>query len=69
MIIIIKMIEVYCIVAQPYIAGEPIHTASKQSHRIPHLRIYRLTRKCFVTRYVRPVMQQYESRTIYKELL
>jgi len=38
MIMIIKMIEIY-IVAQP---GEPMHTTSKQPHRTPHLRNYRL---------------------------
>jgi len=43
-----------------------INTASKQSHRAPHLRIYRLERRCFVTSYVQPVMQQYESTTVKK---
>jgi len=42
MIMIIKMIEIYNIAAQPYIGGEPLHTTSKQSHRTPNLRIYRL---------------------------
>jgi len=42
MIMIIKMIEIYNIAAQPYIGGEPMHTTLKQSHRIPHLRIYHL---------------------------
>jgi len=39
---IIKMIEIYNVAAQPYIGGEPMHTSSKQLHRAPHLRIYRL---------------------------
>jgi len=42
MIMIIKMIEIYNIAAQPYISGEPMHTTSKKSYRAPHLRIYRL---------------------------
>jgi len=35
----IKMIEIYNIAAQPYYYW---HTTSKQLHRAPHLRIYRL---------------------------
>jgi len=35
----IKMIEIYNIGAQPY---EPMHTALKQSHCVPHLRIFGL---------------------------
>jgi len=42
MITIVKMIEIYNIAAQPYIGGEPMHTTSKQSRRVPHLSIYRL---------------------------
>jgi len=41
MIMIIKMIEIYNIAAQPYYC-EPMHTTSKQLHRAPHLHIYRL---------------------------
>jgi len=37
MIMIIKMIEIYNIAAQPYYCW---HTTSKQSHRAPHLHIY-----------------------------
>jgi len=36
---IIKMIEIYNIAAWPYYCW---HTTLKQSHRAPHLRIYRL---------------------------
>jgi len=36
-IMIIKMIEIYNIAARPYYRW---HTASKQSHHAPHLRIY-----------------------------
>jgi len=45
----------------------PMHTAIKQLHHVPHLRIYRLKRKHFVASYaVHPFMQQYES-TFKKE--
>jgi len=37
MIMIIKMIEIQ---HSLIIAGEPMHTTSKQLHRVPHLRIY-----------------------------
>jgi len=57
MIVIIKIIEIYNIAAQPYIiAGEPIITTSKQSHHA-----YVLKRR-FVTSYAQPVIQQYKSR-------
>jgi len=36
---IIKMIEIYNIAVRPYYCW---HTTSKQSHRTPHLHIYRL---------------------------
>jgi len=52
--------EIYNIVAQP------CYCYSKQSHRTPHLRIYRLKRRCFVTSYAQSVMQQYESKTVKK---
>jgi len=38
----------------------------KKMHHAPHLRIYRLKRRHFVTSYVQPVMQQYESTTVKK---
>jgi len=34
-----------------YVAGEPMHTASKQSHCVPHSCIYRLERRHFVVSY------------------
>jgi len=59
---IIKVIEIYNIAAQPYYCWlEPMHTTLKQSHRMPHLHI---KRKHFVTSYVQPVMQQYESTIV-----
>jgi len=53
---IIKMIEIYYIAAQPC---EPMHAASKRSYRTPHLHIYHLKRRHFVTSYVQPIIQQY----------
>jgi len=52
--------------AQPYYCWWTMHTASKQLYRAPHLRIYRLKRRRFVTSYVQPIMQQYKS-TLFKK--
>jgi len=40
MIMIIKMIEMYNIAAQPYNCWWTLHTASKQSHHMAHLHIF-----------------------------
>jgi len=62
MIVITKMIEIYNIAAQPTYCIETIalHTP---------LKYFRLKRRRFVTRYVQPIMQQYKSTTVYKDLL
>jgi len=72
MIVIIKMIEICNIATQPYYCWWTMHAASidhrhtpiiyaasKQSYHAPHLRIYRLNRRRFVTSYVQPVMQHW----------
>jgi len=66
MFMIIKMIEIYNIAAQPYYCCI-LHQNNCTAH--PHLRIYRLKRRRFVTSYVQPVIQQYESKTVQKELI
>jgi len=43
-----------------------MHTPSKQLHCVPHLCIYRLQRRRFVTSYVQPVVQQYKSTPVLK---
>jgi len=42
--------------------------ASKQWHPVPHLHFYHLKRRPIVASYVQPVIQQYKSTTILKEL-
>jgi len=64
-IIIMIMIEIqYSSTALLFIAGEPMHTASKQWHRMFHLHIYHLKGRRLVVSYVQPVMQQYELTTV-----
>jgi len=59
---IMKMIEIY---NTAIIAGESMHTTSKQSHPVPHLRIYRLKEDwIFIASYVQPIIQQYKSTTV-----
>jgi len=45
------------------------NNTSKQSHSVPHLHIFRLKRRRSVPSYVQPVIQQYESTIVQKELL
>jgi len=56
--------EIYNIVAQPYYCW--CHIASKQSHRTPHLHIYRLKRRCFVTSYVNPLYSSMNQQLFKK---
>jgi len=66
MIMIIKMIEIYNIAAQPYYS----HAYCIEKFT-PHAPLTYLSskRRRFVTSYVQPVIQQYESTTVQKELL
>jgi len=43
------------------------YTTLKYWHRAPHLCIYHLKRRRFIASYVQPVIQQYESTTVYKK--
>jgi len=58
MILIVKIVEIYNIAAQPYYCWQNNCTA-----RLTYLSS---ERRHFITSYVQPVMQQYESTTVYK---
>jgi len=65
---IIKMIEIY-IAAQPYYCWQThAYYIETIAPRAP-LTYLSSKRRRFVTNYVQPVIQQYESTTVQKELL
>jgi len=61
---IIKMIEIYNIAAQP---GETMHTTSKQSHRAPHLRIYCLKEDASLPAMFNPLFSSMNQQLFRKD--
>jgi len=70
MITIIKMIEIYNIAAQPYYCWwtHVIYYIETIVPRAPLTYLSSKRRRHFVTSYVQPIIQQYESKTVEKEL-